>query len=40
MKITYFGKNTERRFDVYKSSRELKFLWKQKNWNVVIDLMV
>ena len=39
MKITYFGKNTER-FDVYKSSRGLKFLWKQKNWNVVIDLMV
>ena len=39
MKIPYFGKNTER-FDVCKTSRGLKFLWKQKNWNVVIDLMV
>ena len=28
MKITYFGKKIQRRFDVYKTSRG--FLWKQK----------
>ena len=38
MKNTYFGKNIQRGFDVYKT--ELKFLWKQKNCNVAIDLMI
>ena len=40
MKITYFGKNIQRRFDVYKTSRGLKFLWKQKNGNGIFDLMI
>ena len=40
MKITYFGKNIQRRFDVYKTSTRLKFLWKKNNYNVVIDLML
>ena len=39
MKITYFGKKIQRRFDVYKTSRG--FLWKQKKsyyWCYDIDL--
>ena len=40
MKITYFGKNIQGRFDVYKTSTRLKFLWKQKYCNVVTDLMI
>ena len=40
MKITYFGKYIQRGFDVYKTSTGLKFLWKQKKCNVVIDLMI
>ena len=40
MKITYFGKNIQRGFDVYKTSTGLRFLSKQKNCNVVIDLMI
>ena len=40
MKITYFGKKIQRRFDVYKTSRGLKFFWTQKKCNVIIDLMI